>query len=367
MSVANDLPSIESRIVTMVRDYCTIPSIDHLSTHLRSVLDVVANQAVASSEGGKRLRALLALTMYDCMSANGTTSVNCDRRSAMMDLACAIEVFQTAALVHDDIIDDSDLRRGHPSAHRALTSAMHSNAEGAGLGIMLGDLLATASIAIAGNAAQQLPHTAQINQVFTTTQHDVEIGQILDVATETIPLTDPEALAHASLEVFRWKTASYTTIAPIQLGLLACDIDPHRAREYALAIGQPLGIAFQLADDLLDVIGSSAATGKPIGGDIREGKRTVLLADLLARANNEQRRTIVRIFTADHRTDEDVHTIIDLYRESWAIDASIARIRTLWNDSVAAMTTLGLDDANLHRLRTVCSRFVPKVLVTAES
>ena len=81
----------------------------------------------------------------------------------------------------------------------------------------------------------------------------------------------------ASLNVFRWKTASYTTIAPLEFGMLAAGIGKDDARKQALAVGLPLGLAFQLADDLLDVVSSSSNTGKPVGGDIREGKRTVLL------------------------------------------------------------------------------------------
>lgn len=113
-------------------------------------------------------------------------------------------------------------------------------------------------------------------------QREVEIGQVLDLAVEMTPLSNPEALANASLNVFRWKTASYTTIAPLLLALLAAGESPDQARHCALAVGRPLGLAFQLADDLLDVVGSSRNTGKPVGGDIREGKRTVLLADALS-------------------------------------------------------------------------------------
>ena len=93
----------------------------------------VVDQAAASSQGGKRLRALLTLDAFDALMAQ-TGSSTPDMRDAMTDLACAIEVFQTAALVHDDIIDESDLRRGKPSAHRALEQAVHSGAIGHGLG-----------------------------------------------------------------------------------------------------------------------------------------------------------------------------------------------------------------------------------------
>ena len=128
------------------------------------------------------------------------------------------------------------------------------------------------------------------------------------------PLSNPEALANASLNVFRWKTASYTTIAPLLLALLAAGESPDQARHCALAVGRPLGLAFQLADDLLDVVGSSRNTGKPIGGDIREGKRTVLLADALSAADTADKpiwlpssKRIVAMTNQVARTIETVH------------------------------------------------------------
>ena len=110
----------------------------------------------------------------------------------------------------------------------------------------------------------------------------MEIGQVLDLAVEMTPLSNPEALANASLNVFRWKTASYTTIAPLLLALLAAGESPDQPDIARWPSAGRSDLAFQLADDLLDVVGSSRNTGKPIGGDIREGKRTVLLADALS-------------------------------------------------------------------------------------
>ena len=255
-TTADDLAIIEPRIIQLVRELTAAPDTDEVSDALKPVMAQVVDQAAASSQGGKRLRALLTLDAFDALMAQ-TGSSTPDMRDAMTDLACAIEVFQTAALVHDDIIDESDLRRGKPSAHRALEQAVHSGAIGHGLGLMLGDILATACIEIARRAARRLDNTDAINEAFLTMQREVEIGQVLDLAVELTPLEDPDALVDASLNVFRWKTASYTTIAPLLFALLAAGADPAEAWQQALAVGRPLGLAFQLADDLLDVVGSS--------------------------------------------------------------------------------------------------------------
>ncbi|KAB8289194.1 serralysin [Bifidobacterium ramosum] len=350
---------IESRIVALVRGYLAAANDDAVAAACRTVMDEVVAQAVTSSEGGKRLRALLALDAY-AAAAGATPAQDADGgHDAMLDLACAIEVFQTAALVHDDIIDDSDLRRGKPSAHRALAAATRSDPIGTGLGIMLGDLLATASVAIANTAARRFGDAAALVDTFLTMHREVEVGQVLDLAVELTPLDDPQALADASLNVFRWKTASYTTIAPIELALLAAGRTPRDARKQALAVGRPLGLAFQLADDLLDVVGSSRNTGKPVGGDIREGKRTVLLADALAAANDDERVALRAMFEAPSRSDDDVRRAISMFTATGAVDRSRERIAGLWRESRAAIGGLGLDETGRTLLEAACARFVP--------
>ena len=279
----------------------------------------------------------------------------------VLDLACAIEVFQTAALVHDDIIDDSDLRRGKPSAHRALATDTHSDAIGHGLGIMLGDMLATASVDIANKAACRLGSGSSVVSAFLNMHREVEIGQVLDLAVELNTLDDPEELASASLNVFRWKTASYTTIAPLEFGMLAAGLAPADARRLALAIGLPLGLAFQLADDLLDVIGSSRNTGKPVGGDIREGKRTVLLADAIEAAGDVERRELIDMWEAESRDEAHVRRAIALFESTGAIARSKERIAGLWLESKAAIETLELSQDRKDTLTEACARFVPIV------
>lgn len=358
-TTAKDLSIIEPRIGTLVRDLADAPDTGEVAAALRPVMDDVIQQAVTSSQGGKRLRALLSLDAFDVLAEQHHVE---SPRNAMIDLACAIEVFQTAALVHDDIIDESDLRRGKPSAHRALEYAVHNASIGRGLGLMLGDILATACIEIARRAAKQLSNSDAIIESFLTMQREVEIGQVLDLGVEMTPLSDPQALVQASLNVFRWKTASYTTIAPLLFALLAAGVDPQDARREALAVGEPLGLAFQLADDLLDVIGSSRNTGKPVGGDIREGKRTVLLADALNAANVSDRDELRAMFEAEHRDETQVGRVITLFERTGAIDQSRARISILWSQSRQAIEQWHLSEDGRRRLIEACARFIPSDL-----
>jgi len=347
-TTANNREIIEPRIIQLVRELTAAPATDEVADALKPVMEQVVDQAASSSQGGKRLRALLALDAFDILAGDVTP----DRRDAMIDLACAIEVFQTAALVHDDIIDESDLRRGRPSAHRALEQAVHSGAIGRGLGLMLGDILATACIEITRRSASRLPNTDALNEAFLTMQREVEIGQVLDLAVEMTPLSNPEALANASLNVFRWKTASYTTIAPLLLALLAAGESPDQARHCALAVGRPLGLAFQLADDLLDVVGSSRNTGK----------RTVLLADALSAADTADKADLIAIFEEDCRNDNQVARTIELFTSTGALDRSRERIAALWGESRKAIAGLELNSEAQRRLTEACARFVPESL-----
>ena len=359
MSSSTDLEQIESRIVELVKDFVTPHADNAVASSCKDVADAVARQAVTSSEGGKRLRALLTLDSFRAFAADAAKEADFD---AVLDLACAVEVFQTAALVHDDIIDDSDLRRGRPSAHRALASGTHSDAIGRGLGIMLGDMLATSSVDIANRAARRLSRSDDVVGAFLTMHREVEIGQVLDLAVELNPLDDPEELVRASLNVFRWKTASYTTIAPLKFGMLAAGLDASAARDLAMSIGLPLGLAFQLADDLLDVIGSSLNTGKPVGGDIREGKRTVLLADALSGADEPERAELIGMWEAPSRCEEQVRRAITLFASTGAIERSHGRIRNLWNASKSIIDALDVPDDRKELLIRACARFVPTVV-----
>lgn len=345
--------AIESRIASLVCEWSTMPTHRPIPPSCHAVLDAVISQALSSSEGGKRLRALLALAAY--ASFGGTSS----QHEAILDIACALEVFQTAALVHDDIIDDSDLRRGKPSAHRALEQNTGSVTVGRGLGVMLGDLLATAGIGIVNQAARELANASEVTTAFLTMQHEVEIGQILDLAVEQAPLDDAKALASSSLEVFRWKTASYTTIAPIELAMLSAGIPATQARRTALSIGEPLGLAFQLEDDLIDVIGSSRTSGKPVGGDIREGKRTVLLADALELADTPERDELITLFRAQTRNEAQVHRVIELFTSTGAIERSRQRIAHLWDQTLEAIASCELEHCQQNILTEACAGFVP--------
>ncbi|MCI1219381.1 MAG: polyprenyl synthetase family protein [Bifidobacterium sp.] len=376
MSTAVDWGNLESRIDALTTQFLATPH--DAAMPYEGLLNRVRTQAGASNAGGKHLRAQLALSAYDAAADSGrarrsrpvtpgsismtpshSTSAARQSRDAMLDVACALEIYQTSALIHDDIIDDSDLRRGAPSAHKALEIGNNERL-GHGLAIMLGNLLATASAYVVETSFARLHNHEDGVRAFLGMQRAVAIGQVLDLSAESIPLSDPEQLVCASLEVFRWKTASYTAIAPLELGFLAAGFEPAVAHESALHIGEPLGLAFQLADDLIDVDSSSHISGKPVGGDIREGKHTVLLADALQRADDLQRKRLLAIYGASARSKSDIAEAIGLFQSTGAIAQSQGRINTLFRQSSRAIdTAAALGSKAREPLHAACARMVP--------
>jgi len=238
--------------------------------------------------GGKRLRAAFC---YWSWRAHGGVPGD-DREVAVLRAGAALELFQAAALFHDDVMDDSSTRRGLPTAHRVFADdhvAADRRGEprrfGDGVAILLGDLALVASDDEMSHALTGVPEPVAraARSVYALMRTEVTIGQYLDLVAQTMPWGDPAEDERRAREVVRTKAARYSVEHPIVLGAALAGADED-ALAGCRAVGLPLGEAFQLRDDLLGVLGDPSTTGKPTGDDLREGKRTVLVARALARA-----------------------------------------------------------------------------------
>lgn len=244
-----------------------------------SELSLVFDAATAATSGGKRLRARFCHTGWRAVSAPAQTE------PAVLDVAAALEIFQAAALVHDDLIDNSDTRRGRPSAHRQLEQAHRdfgwasdAAAFGRSAAILLGDLLVAFSDDLFEGALASLDSPATARAEYARMRNDVTLGQFLDVAQESAWVTQDESThADRALQIASMKSARYSVVQPLVIGA-AVGGASRKQREALAAFGMPVGLAFQLRDDVLGVFGDSAVTGKPAGDDLREGKRTLLIA-----------------------------------------------------------------------------------------
>lgn len=229
--------------------------------------------------GGKRLRPAFAYWAYRGAGGDDTDQV--------VATLSALELVQASALIHDDVMDDSDTRRGDPSMHRRFAAThtaagWHGDPTGFGTAsaILLGDLCLVWSDELLHSGGLDPYTLARARPVFDAMRTEVTVGQYLDVHTQA---TGETTMERAGL-VARYKSAKYTVERPMLLGAALADAPPALSATYS-AYGLPLGEAFQLRDDVLGVFGDPARTGKPAGDDLREGKRTYLVAAALDAAD----------------------------------------------------------------------------------
>jgi geranylgeranyl diphosphate synthase type I len=228
--------------------------------------------------GGKRLRP--AFCYWGWRGAGGADIPE------IITAAAALELLQAGALVHDDVVDGSDTRRGQPAAHRRF-ERLHAEAGwrgsaaafGTAGAILLGDLCFAWSDQMFQSCGLPAEALARGRGTFDLMRTELMCGQYLDMLTQA----RGDGSVEAALRVMRFKSGKYTVERPLQLGAALAGGDPAVIAAYS-AYGLPLGIAFQLRDDVLGVFGDPARTGKPAGDDLREGKRTVLVATALERA-----------------------------------------------------------------------------------
>ena len=312
-------------------------------------LDLVGPLSVLAAKG-KRLRSTLLMMSHGAAGGG--------RDDVALRVAAALELFQVAALVHDDVLDDSDTRRGLPSTHRVI-EGLHLDSGwrgdsarfGTSGAILAGDLALMACMGelVAALTGVDAPVAAAVGERFTTMAAVCTAGQYLDLRLAAMPF---EALAderEAIETVMRAKTASYTTVGPLALGAALAGCTRATVDAWAL-VGLPLGVAFQLRDDVLGVIGSESETGKPAGDDVREGKRTLLLAHALASCDAEDRGLLVAAVGGDARA---VALAVDVLVRSGAIDAAESEIARLVAQARTGLEAIPMDEEHRAPLAAI--------------
>jgi len=246
---------------------------------------------------------------------------------------CAVELLQAFALVHDDVMDGSPTRRGRPTIwaqyierHRVGGWQGEDRRFGEAAAILVGDIALVM-------ADQQLNEaTPEVRQVWDRLRMELNLGQFLDV----LGTATGEVTAELARTIVANKTAGYTIVRPLQLGAaLAGSPELGPALE---AHGRPLGIAFQLRDDMLGAFGDSERIGKPVGDDLREGKPTVLLARARESASAAQAEVLGRV--GPSATIEDVAAIQQVLVDTGAVAEIEAEIDGLLVDATAAIDLL---------------------------
>ena len=284
--------------------------------------------------GGKRIRP--AFCVWGYIAAAGIPTQ--EELKPLLAAAGSLDVLHVSALIHDDLMDSSDLRRGRPAAHRQF-EALHANAgwlgDSAAFGragaILLGDLLLMWSAQMLHGAGVDQSTLERALPIVKAMRTEVTCGQYLDMVAQAHPLrkrapaigslkpTIELALDDAS-RVVEYKAARYTVQRPCQIGAaLGGGTDE---LYFALgAYGSPLGRAFQFRDDLLGVFGDPQVTGKPAGDDLREGKRTVLVAHSYAHAGDAGQKLLLQRLGDPALDDAGIGELQQVIVESGARDA----------------------------------------------
>lgn len=249
----------------------------------------VAVELETAVAAGKRLRA--AFCYWGWRGAGQPDS------EALVRAAAALELVHAAAVVHDDLVDDSPLRHGRPTAHLALRAAVphHPGADGAArsLAMLLGDLLMSLAGQLFVTSGLPAAYLGRARPLWALLARELVAGECLEILhTGAVPDTE------ASLKVIRYKTAKYTVEQPLLIGGALAGAGRRLGEGYA-AYGLPLGEAFQLRDDLLGLFGDPERTGKSNGDDLRGHRPTALLAETWRLAGPGERERLRALLGRD--------------------------------------------------------------------
>jgi geranylgeranyl diphosphate synthase, type I len=275
--------------------------------------------------GGKRLRPAFCHCAF--VGSGGSRD-----RDDVIDAAAALELVHTFALVHDDVMDGSDIRRNRDAVHRhfirrhgATSWRGEPRRFGEGMAILVGDFaLVYADVLMRGASPSVL-------DVFDQLRVELCVGQSLDLMTTAKASTDPVAARRIAL----YKSAKYTVERPLHLGAALAGRMPALEEPFT-AIGLPLGAAFQLRDDVLGAFGEADVTGKPVGDDLREGKATPLVAIAAARADPEDQALLDRLGADDLALDE-IAALQDLFVRTGALKEVELEVERLVGEAHAAL------------------------------
>ena len=342
-----------------------------ISTDLIPVVDYTQSLL----QGGKRFRALFCYwawraSLIDSSYSQSEQEVR-DSELAIAGIAASLEMFHAAALVHDDLLDQSDTRRGAPAIHKRFET-LHKEKKWAGAperfgvagSVLVGDLMLGWSSEIFGNALLHSPNReieSACRDEFSLMRVEVMAGQYLDVLEENAAATRPvtEGVGRAE-KVILYKTAKYSIEAPLRIGAAFAGADQAKLNEFT-KFGIPLGVAFQLRDDILGVFGDPSVTGKPAGDDLREGKRTVLVAltlEALTERSPSMAESFEELLTSRELDAHQIAFMQKLIQDSGALEKTERMIVELGDRSLESLDAANLEEEAKANLKALALKVV---------
>ena len=285
------------------------------------------------SMGGKRIRPVLMLLSYNLFKEDPET---------ILMPACALETYHNYTLLHDDLMDNADLRRGHATVHKKWN---------ANTAILSGDSM----LVLAYQRMQQCSSDkmAEVLALFTETALEIGEGQEYDMAFEHRDDVSEEEY----IEMIRLKTSVLLACA-LKIGAILAGASKEDA-DNLYRFGEQIGLAFQLQDDFLDVYGDTRVFGKAIGGDITSNKKTFMLINALNHANEEQRRQLESwIGATEFYRDEKVAAVTRLYNEIGIDRMAQDKIAYYFEQSRKYLQAVSVDESRKAELAAYAQRMM---------
>ena len=253
------------------------------------------------------------------------------------DLALAYEVFQTAILVHDDIIDNDNKRRGKDTIHYINTNKYNNSHLGNSIGICMGDYGLYTSNLLISKAYQNDKNLGKVLNYFNNTVLNTIKGELLDVILPYKSKNneiDKELLENTIMDIYRLKTAHYTIIGPTCAGLLLAGASDNMLEDIK-NFGEKIGIAFQIQDDILGIYSDNI--GKIEGSDIKEFKQTILYSHIIS---TEYKDELLKYYGSEKLSSEVIEKVRDLFKQSGSYDYSINMMNNLYDEGINVLENI---------------------------
>lgn len=295
------------------------------------------------NKDGKRIRGVLVNLGYNLLKEDENYA------NAM---AVAYEMFQTAILVHDDIIDNDDKRRGVDTVHYANYNKYRKYDErakhlGESIAICIGDYgLYTANKIVIDNYSKD-SNLGKILSNFNSTIITTIRGELIDVILPfegKYNLINNKKIEENILEIYRLKTSYYTIIGPLEVGLLLAGVDEENLKDIR-KFGEKVGIAFQIQDDILGIY--SDEMGKVKGSDIREFKQTILYSHII---NTEYKDEFMKHYGNENITKENIKVVQDLFIKSKSLEYATNKMNELYDESIEILNNISWIEENKKQL-----------------
>jgi len=313
-----------------------------IGSELNPVADALGHFLLDS---GKRLRPLFASIGF--LGAGGELTPKIIRA------ASSLELVHVCALIHDDVMDASDTRRGAPAIHKKFealhqSEKLHGSSEqfGVAAAILLGDLAliwAAKALHESGVPAELILRSLPF---YDEMRVELMAGQYLDVFEQALASESVER----SLKVARYKSGKYSIERPLHFGASFAPGFSSAIIDTYSDYGLPLGEAFQLRDDVIGVFGDPVKTGKPAGDDLREGKRTVLVATTLSKATESQRATFLELFGRKELDIDHINTLREIIVDTGALNELESLISEMTSKAHDALVRGGITPAAVELL-----------------